>query len=355
MTDPTVPGFNPGGIEDRVDTRDHKWTEVGFGSAPFDWSVGYDVQEEVANAIGITGFKIPVKDQNGSGSCGGQAWSYYAEVLEAVSSKTFEERSAKFIYAQTYVPGGGSYGRDNCEIFVKQGVAREETLPSYENGNPPSELFMTRSQDILASTRQDAKLSMALSYANVDSIIDQVAQAIRDNKGVVLGVRGQNNGTWVSPYPVPPTSFEWGHWVYAGKAKMINGVKHIGFLNSWGIGVGDLGWQWLSEDWFKTNIGGALAIFSVWTQVFNSVPVPPTFHHVFSVNMKLGDKGPEVVALQKVLQIEGLFPASVPTTGYFGNITQASVAKFQQKNNITPTAGYCGPKTRGKLNEKYGQ
>ena len=106
MIDPNSPNFDPGGVPDRVDNRDFKWDEIGFGTSPFDWQKGFDIEFEL-------GTKLPTKDQDGSYSCGGQAWSQYAGVLEATFSGTLEERSAKFFYAQTYQKGGGSSGRDN--------------------------------------------------------------------------------------------------------------------------------------------------------------------------------------------------------------------------------------------------
>ncbi len=349
---PDNPNFNPGGVKDRVDLRDYQYSEIGFGTATFDWSLPYDVELEL-NA------KLPVKDQGPSSSCGGQAWSYYVAVLEALSTGTHEERSAKYIYSQVYVPGGGSYGRDCANICVDQGVSREAVLSSYPN----SELNLTKSGDITAPIREDAKLSKLLSYAQVGTQIDNVAKAIRANHGCVFGITGSNNGTWNSAFPKPPKLGDtfWRHWVYAGKAKLINGVKHIGILNSWGSNTGDKGWQWISETYFNTVVQqmGEMAIWSCWTHIFG-IPIPPAFHHTFNVDLKFGQSGDEVKALQTALQIDGEFPLTVPPTGYFGAITEQAVKDFQKKYGIvtsgTPaTTGYgrCGPKTRLKLNALF--
>lgn len=347
--------FNPGGIPDTYDHRDYQWSELGFGTAPFDWAKGFDIEEVLKKALNDDSFSLPTKDQNGSGSCGGQAWAYYAQILEAIVTGSFEERSAKYIYAQTNAPGGGSAGRPNCEIFVNQGVAYETKCLSYENGLPPSEAFMIRAQDITQEARDNAALSKSLAYSNVRNNIDDVAQAIEANNGVIIGVRGQNNGTWYTEFPKKPTSLDWGHWVYAGKAKRINGVKHIGFKNSWGDAAGVKGWQWLSEDWFGDSIGWNPIIFSIWTNSSNPDWSNEDFNHTFNTNLRLGDKGDEVVALQKGLRKLDCFPKNVKATGYFGNVTKNSVATFQTKYNITPAAGYCGPITRKKLNSLLGK
>jgi hypothetical protein len=245
--------FGKGAHKDRFDSRDYKFSEIAKALPPFDWDKGFDIEEKL-------GLKLPVKNQGTSGSCGGQAWSYYGEVLEALNSKTFEERSAKFIYAQTAVPGGGSAGRENCNVVIKQGWAREQVLSSYENGQPPSEEFISRSEDITSEVRADASNSKALKYAMADLNIEAFAQAIKANNGLIMGIQGRNNGTWLSMYPKAEDKPEWAHWMYLGKAKVIDGKKFIGALNSWGDQVGEGGWQWFGEEWFQNNL-----IFNGWT------------------------------------------------------------------------------------------
>lgn len=345
-------------ILDTPDERDFQWQEIGFAATPFDWSIGYDIEIELGKATNTPNFKIPVDDQNGSGSCGGQAWSDYDAAFEAMATGSYEQRSAKFIYAQTFVPPAGSAGRTNSELVMKQGVAREVLTPSYDNGNPPSEAFMQRPQDITAEARADAKKSRAKGYGVVASDIDEIAQAMRENHGVVIGVVGQNNGTWNSPFPKPPhmNGARWYHWMYAGKAKMVNGVKHIGALNSWGTATGQQGWQWISEDYVKTILPGdpyGRAIWVTYTQVFdpNSL-VDEGFHYTFNNQMDFGAVGADVVALQKALKLQECFPSYVPATGLFGLITKQSVQKFQKKYGLEQV-GRVGPKTLAKLNALY--
>lgn len=338
---PNTPNFNPGGILDRVDNRDFQWSEVaGAAPLPFDWNAGFDIETNVG--------KLPVKNQDGSYSCGGQAWAQYAGVLETVASGTMEERSAKFFYAQTYQGNGGSTGRDNAEVFVNQGACYESILTSYQNGNPPDEAFITRGQDITDDARNNAILTRGFSYAQTGTHIDAVATAMRDNNGVILGIDGSNNGTWLTAFPLFPTVTEWRHWVYAGKAKVINGVKHIGFINSWGIDVGESGWQWLPEAYFTTG-----HVWSGWTHVL--APFVGAFTHTFNTTILFGTRGPEVVALQKVLQIYDAFPATVPATGFYGDITRRAVLKFRTKYGVSstndPLGKSVGPLTRQKLNE----
>lgn len=330
-----------GAIKDIYDSRDFQFGEVAKYSAPFDWATGYDVEEKL-------GLKIPVKNQFQSSSCGGQAWSYYGEVLEALKDKTFEERSAKFIYAQTAVPGGGSRGRDNCDVLIKQGTATEKILPSYLPDGTTTEEFITKAEDITAEVRADAAKERALVYANVAPNIDLFAQAIRDNGGLVLGIDGQNNGTWLSAFPKPPQTTEWAHWLYAGKAKMIDGKKHIGVLNSWGDAVGESGWQWISEEYFTTG-----HIWYAWTLIFedNQPDIKkPSFE--FTQFLRYGSRGYEVEMLQLCLKWLKFFPATQTTTRYFGLKTLAAVKKYQSSKGLLAD-GIVGKNTRKALNEDF--
>jgi len=352
MVDQESKVFGTGAIKDSYDPRDYTWKEIGFGSTPFNWNTSYDIEEVVRAAIKDKTFHMKAKDQNGSGSCGGQAWSYLSAVLEAIATGTYEERSAKYIYAQTFVPpGGGSNARDNSKIITEQGCCRESVLTSYNNGEPPTEDFMRRTQDITQEAKNDATVNRVRPYSVVESNIDSFAQAIRDNNGIVFGIDGQNNGTWTSKFPKPPTKNEWAHWVFGGKVKMIDGVKHIGILNSWG-NVGDKGWQWIGEDYFLSG-----HVWYGYTHTYNPDSVAVGFKHTFNIDLELGMSSDEVQKLQTALQVDGCFPATIKPTKYFGTITQAAVRKFQEKHNVanwfTPGYGRCGPKTRAALNKIF--
>lgn len=350
---------DPGAIKDRPDPRDFKWDEFSPQYAPFDWSRGYDVESVLQKRLSNPTFALPVKDQGNTSSCGGQAWGNFGGVVESLATATFEERSAKFIYSQTYVntPGGGSAGRDNCQLVQKQGWGLESLTPSYENGSIPTEGFMRRSQDITDPARQRASEATAISYANAGNDIDSVAQAMAANSGIIIGVTGINNGTWRSENVIPPTQvqlnsgFTFRHWLYAGKAALLpNGKRAIKIFNSWGKNVGANGWQWLDEDYFKGDM-----VFSSWTLIYNQkVVVPSSFKYQFQVNMQYGERSEEVKMLQTALQTLGHFPSSLNPTGFYGNVTANGVYKFQVSRGIsTPDRNHAGPKTRSVLNEIF--
>lgn len=331
MNNTSETGHGTGAIVDSVDDRDFKWGEqIGDASVSFDWSVGYDVEEELSSTLGIPGFKLKVEDQNGSFSCGGQAVSKKGEVASAFHNKSYVDKSAKFPYSQCFVGTGGSGARPLFDIYNKQGMGNESDTPSYDQGNPPAEPFMERSSDITADARNNAVKDKSAGYAQVNNDIDSIAQAIRDGKGVVIGIYGQNNGTWRTSYPTPPTSNNvWAHWVYAGKAKIVNGKKYIGFLNSWGPSTGDNGWQWISEDYFNAQWG----IFMIWNFVYDT----HTGEGLFTRTLRYGMTGDDVKKLQEILKIT--------PDGIFKYETLNHVKLFQTLHNLSAD-GIVGPKTQ---------
>lgn len=233
-----------GAIESGYDIRDYWFEPADRGG--FDWDKGYDVEKTL-------GIKLVVKDQNGSGSCGGQAWAYYGEVLEAAATGSYEPCSARWIYSHTRIPPSGSRGRDNCAHVIKKGLVLEAHAPSYEGKKAPTESFMAQVPTLTREAKEYAEVSRGLSYLGVTANIDVMAQAAEANLGLVIVLNGADNGTWRSKYPKPPTTKEWGHFLYVCGAKKIKGKKYLKVINSWGKSVGEDGFQYIGEDYFASG------------------------------------------------------------------------------------------------------
>ncbi len=95
------------------------------------------------------------------------------------------------------------------------------------------------------------------------------------------------------------------------------------------------------------------------TQIAPAVPATPTQPTApqtttspsnntttYTRDLFLGSRGSDVTALQNFLIQQGYLESGY-ATGYFGQLTQAALIKFQQANNISPALGYFGSKTRG--------
>lgn len=232
-----------------------KFSKIGKSSAPVDWNIPYSVERDLASILGILNFKLPVKNQGTSFSCGGQLASQLEAINEGFRNKSFEEKSAKYAYSHIFYPGGGTTTNKLEKLLLNTGVASEKLVSSYENGQPPAEPFMTDlsyenpSIDINASITKDSKI-VTISTTN----IDEIAQSIRDLNGVGMLFRGQNNGTWLSDFPKPPSSnlSLWGHFIVLVEYKLINGKKYVGALNSWGNTIGHYGIQYFGEEYFTS-------------------------------------------------------------------------------------------------------
>ena len=252
--------YGNGCILDKEDTRDYELDHILGAGEPFDWEKGYDIEEEI-------GKKLPVKDQNGSYSCVGQATASLAYILNYFDAQTqfykqnIPEMSAKSVYSQISIGyGKGASIRSAMALLCDYGINTEEEVPSYLNSKPPKEDFVidqSWKDDILKESAQKF-IGKEFRTLRAKDSIDLMAQAIRDNRAVVFGVNGCNNGTWRKVFPKPGEK-EWGHALLGGKAKMINGKKYIGVLNSWGTKTGENGWQWLGEEWFKDDY-----VFNPW-------------------------------------------------------------------------------------------
>jgi hypothetical protein len=284
---------------------------VAGATVPVNWDIGFSIRELVT------------KNQGQSSSCGGQAVSYKGEADTGIP------KSAKFPYSQVYANGGGSGEQGLLKIVVTEGLCDETIVPSYEQGNPPSEYFMENTSTITPLVFMNARVNQSIPEY-VDLSFDGIAEAIRDHNGCIGGIYGVNNGTWLTADPKAPTgtpnpSF-WAHWVLFGKYRMRNGRRVIGFKNSWG-NVGENGWQYITEDYMPY-------FFSAWTFVKST-------GYKFYQNMFFGMNNQDVFALQARLGIK--------PTGWFGPMTLANVMSYQKAQKITPT-GFVGPLTRGSLN-----
>ena len=78
--------------------------------------------------------------------------------------------------------------------------------------------------------------------------------------------------------------------------------------------------------------------------------VPMSGATSFTRDLTIGSSGADVTALQTILENGGylVMPVGVPK-GYFGNLTKMALAAWQTANNVSPAAGYFGPKTRAAI------
>lgn len=241
MTEQQISQFKKG-AEHVVDERDYV-----FGAefvAPYNWNAPYQ-------------FTVPItaSNQNGSSSCVGQSTMNIAKISYYSLNHPVFDFSARFIYSQIHLPGGGAYMRDGVSTLVKQGICSNVIMPS----DPQFESHM-QDKTGLAQAQVEAKTydiyTGDVAYAEVAKNIDSVAAAIRDHGSVIIGATGHNLG-WTNADVIPPQIGDgqgtWGHAVTGIQPLMRNGKKAIRFINSWGSTWGDRGTGYFYEDYFQSG------------------------------------------------------------------------------------------------------
>lgn len=243
-------------VPDTKDERDLKFEDV-LGAGPVmtdeEWRQGFDIEKELK-------LKIPFKNQQSSLSCVGQGFAYQLGVLNAKETGKYDETSAKAIYSQIFLQGGGAQLRDAAKLAVNWGALLETQLRSQREDGTTDEKFMEDLSWVTPELIKLAKVLQSKEYRTITgSGIDYFARAIKDNLGCVGGVAGANNGTWSSNEPKPPKSTSaigWYHCLYFGKFGIDEKGKYIATPNSWGTrndadGLHPDDWQKLREDYFK--------------------------------------------------------------------------------------------------------
>jgi hypothetical protein len=110
------------------------------------------------------------------------------------------------------------------------------------------------------------------------------------------------------------------------------------------------------------NTARADALKAQWPQLFGGTAAgaaPATDADASTTmparDLELGKTGSDVLALQKLLNANGFTIAASGAgapgseTSYFGALTKAALAKYQQAHGIAPSAGYFGPLTRARM------
>jgi sortase (surface protein transpeptidase) len=98
------------------------------------------------------------------------------------------------------------------------------------------------------------------------------------------------------------------------------------------------------------KIPSTLLIIALFICVFAAGSRANAMNTSFTQDLTIGMSGSEVSALQQILITGGFLNISVPT-GYFGTQTKTALGAWQVSMNISPSAGYFGLLSRGKINE----
>ena len=261
-----------GALPDLPDARDFSYEAV-FGAPVLtveEWQTGYDVEKEFDIALKL-------EDQGSSSSCVGQAASklFELKLIERHGKDALTDYSSRFIYANVSLGlGVGAYIRDGMKFAADSGCADETTVPSYENGKPPSEAYMVRKDDITPEIYMLAKKVDVFNYRVISEAqqIDTIAHAIKTHKGLLIGFQGSNKG-WATGIVRPPKLGEavWGHAVIATRFGKDGIGKWVGGPNSWSAQWGILGGYWKAYEKDYFTVEASQYVFNPWVYVWDTL------------------------------------------------------------------------------------
>lgn len=356
--------MSTGGHQSPIDHRD--WTLASVG-------VQAGVQYPVTREIDMSWAKASMQGQ--IGCCVGCTGEEVVRRIVYLATGSTEELSWRFVYAVAKCLDGiqdeGTYPNLVAKIIRKYGVPLAKYCPNDVTLDHESFVYHRNLANIPAEAFKDALLRRSGADMTVPVSEEGIKQAINyaaDNIGGVMILRQVGDTYWKGPDGVStwdpakllpirvPSTFTSGHEEFLTKYDYEPGTgrMRIYWLNHWSPQWADNGRAWEYADVWLPHVVELRV-------VVKDVPVVPGFTYHFSKSLKRGDQGPDVVALQHVLMLEGLFPANQNFTGYFGDLTFSGVVALQQKyasEILTPIglnhgSGFVGASTLKWLNSKY--
>lgn len=343
-----------GALPSPVDTRD--WTLAAAGAPTkypescfldTDWMIPSN-QAKIGCCVGCTGEEV------------------VRLILKLTGNTATEELSFRFVYAVAKcldgVPGEGTYPSLVAKIIRTYGVPLAKYCPNDVTLDHEAFVYGRNLANIPKEAIDDAKTRKSGADFNEPVSMDGIQKALnyaKANNGGVMILRRigdtywkdkDGNATWdkdkLLPIRVPSTIVS-GHEEFLTGYDYEDGRMRIYWLNHWSGAWCDRGRAWeYADEWLPYIVEMRVVV--------PFVPVADDFKYTFKKYMRLGEKGPDIVALQHCLKIEGMFPETQAFTGKYGPITQEGVKQFQQKYLNANNGGIqAGPATIAKLNERY--
>jgi len=283
----------------------------------------------------------PSRNQVNSSSCVAQAMSkaLYTLGQDVVSAHPIYRSRKNFSEK-------GMWLYDGADILKKQGTVHEaDDISQGVSEDVLNRNFTENVQAILKNS--PIKIGGYVYVANPKNI-DEIAQAIEDHGHCIITI-GSNYAEW-SSIPEVQGQVNWYHGICAIDYVLYNGKKYIVIEDSWGSNIGQFDdRRLLSAEFLQARCTGGL--------FFLPYSPAPVFTHVFTQKLAKGDSGEEVRLLQEALKLLKFFP-DMPTTQFYGRITENAINKFQMayKDDIltpiglTAPTGRFGERTMAKLN-----
>jgi len=246
-------------------------------------------------------------------------------------------------------PGGGMIGDDAFGIWKDKGISLDIVCKSTQvQEGDPYEI-----SDFAKEVAKGFKLGSYITITAKD--FDRVASTLQTTgKGIMVWFYFTSR-EWSPEIPKvmdnlnnPYVSEASRHSVTAVDYGLKNGVEVIKIEDS--AHFGNKSVRYITREFFNARNFLIKYPMNFEYEDPQVTPVNPPANFVFTEIMKFGSSGEQVKQLQGKLKALGFFPSNLNTTGYFGNITKASVVKFQLSRNLVGD-GVIGKLTLLELNK----
>jgi len=295
------------------------------------------------------------RNQKSSNSCVAQTASKMLEVLNKLEENKTVVFSASPIYAKRInKPNAGMAMYDVFDIVKKYGTTTEQRIKSQMINDSQME------KEAKKWSVDDVNISLEYgieAYAYIQNPnIDVLASHIEAGRPVMLFLYAEVDEYGEYPtikYPnLDINKCYIRHAVTAVDYGLIKGKKYLRIEDSAHFNKYSV--RYLDES-FLTRIYSAGVFFDR----DNSV-LPKKIKHTFTSVMEMGQRSKDIKILQDILKLEGFFPVTTDSTGYYGTITQKAVDKFQVHYQVASLwellivkGKRVGSKTLEELNLRY--
>jgi hypothetical protein len=314
--------------------------------------------------------KFPIDDQFQTSSCVAHGKVLAASIFMYMSDITpsFVQLSSMFLYRnRSNYPEAGMIPASADTQFEQAGAPPYADIPT-----PQTEEEANALPTPDAATTQAAKLFAGLRWVTlVDPTDFETIAYVSNNESTPLNILiYATEQEWSQPtveilsqglqQSDPSAVIRHCVTVLPNSAYVLNGKGYVVIQDS--VGYGDTYFRAVSEDFIKARCYECAYPIS-----FDNTPVLTRPTYTFNTDLTVGSTGPDVVALQQILQYLGYLPnvlndTPFAPTGTYAGLTKAAVLQLQNEYaaeiltpaGLTVGTGYCGASTRAFLNKLFG-
>ena len=339
---PQFLGVLPDDRTRREKNKDYLFKEIVASADPVSW------QEREPR-------HFPIRNQNGSSACVAFSAAKMLGVLQyANKGGRFVEFSPAFLYQKranrNIGDGEGMASYDTWRLLRERGMTLDPLMPS--DNLTEEAINAIEEREVYRDVADLFKVDNYVTYTAKKDFDAIAGTILKTGKGVMTWFKFDSN-EWTTVPRIKTDDPSYHHSVCAVDAVVYKGEECIVIDDSWGTMFGAAGQRYITREFFENRNTYAAYPLS-FKVVEDSVERP---HYTFKYTMRMGMQNVDVKVMQDILKYEGLFPANVESTGYYGEITRKAVLAYQTKYQVASpdeirqvNGEVCGPKTIAHLN-----